>query len=116
MEVKMKKKNIFLIVLTIILCLTLLASSAWAGRHRAWEGAAIFLGTALLIDAFVHAANRNYAHDRYYCPPPRRGVVRSHRVWVAPTTKRIWHRGYYNRHGRWIPGHWEVIHRPGCWR
>ena len=122
MEVKMKKKNIFLIALTMILCFTLLVSSAWARRHRGWEGAAVFLGTAFLIDAFVHAANRNCAYDRYYCPPAGKGMIRSHRhyrlkrIWVAPFTERIWHEGYYNRYGRWVPGHWELIHRPGHWR
>jgi len=123
MEVKMKKKNIFLIALTMILCFTLLVpSSAWARRHRSWEGAAIFLGTAFLIDAFVHAANQNCAYDRHYRPPARKAAVRSHRqyrserIWVAPVRERIWHKGYYNRHGRWIHGHWELIHRPGYWR
>lgn len=114
----MKIKYIFLITITTILCLALLVPSAWAKRHRAWEGAAIFLGTAVLIDAFVHAA---YANDRYYYAPARR-AVRSHhycrhkKIWVAPVTERIWHKGYYNRRGRWIPGYWEVIHRPGYWR
>ena len=118
----MKKKNIFLIALTMILCFTFLVPSAWARRHSSWEGAAIFLGTAFLIDAFVHAANQNCAYDRHYCPPARKAAVRSHRhyrskrIWVAPVRERIWHKGYYNRHGRWIHGHWELIHRPGYWR
>ena len=122
MEVKMKKKNILLIVLTIIVCLTLVVPSAWARRHKSLEGAAIFLGTAFLIDAFVHAAHQKYDYDRSYCPPARKAAVCSHRhyrskrIWVAPVTERIWHKGYYNGRGRWIPGHWEVIHRPGYWR
>ena len=118
----MKKKNIFLIALAMVLCITLLVPSAWAKRHRSFEGAAIFLGTAFLIDAFVHAANQSYSHDRYYHPRTRRVAVRSHRyyrherIWVAPARERVRHKGYYNRRGRWIPGYWEVIHRPGYWR
>lgn len=108
----MKKKNIFLIALAMIVCFALSVPSASARPHRAWEGAAIFLGTAFLIDAFVHAANRHYAHDRHYCPPPRSRA----RIWVPPTRERVWYEGHYNRYGRWVPGHWESVHRPGHWR
>lgn len=122
MEVKMKTKNIFLLILTITLCLTFLVPSAWARKHRSYEGAAIFLGTAFLIDAFVRAANRNYAYDCYRCPPARKIVVHTERhyssqkVWVPPFAERVRHKGHYNRYGRWIPGYWEEIHRPGHWR
>ena len=122
MEVKLKKKTILLTALTMIVCLTLLVPASWARRHRSLEGVAIFLGTAFLIDAFVHAAHENYTHDHYYCPPARKAAVQSHRhyrskrIWVAPFTDKVWHKGYYNRRGRWIPGYWEIIHRPGHWR
>jgi len=118
----MKRKNIFLATLTLILCLTFLVPSAWARKHRSYEGAAIFLGTAFLIDAFVRAANQNYVYDCRCCPSVRETAVPANRyynprrIWVAPSTERVWHKGYYNGRGRWIPGYWEEIHRPGHWR
>ena len=118
----MKTKNIFLLILTITLCLTFLVPSAWARKHRSYEGAAIFLGTAFFIDAFVRAANQNYVYDCCRCPSVRETAVpanryyNSRRIWVAPSTERVWHKGYYNGRGRWIPGYWEEIHRPGHWR
>jgi len=53
----MKKKNLFALLLTAILCVSFLIPSVWAGskqRHR-WQGVAIGLGTAILGNAiFKH--------------------------------------------------------------
>lgn len=118
----MKHKTFFVIVLTTILCLSFLVPSAWAKRHRCWEGAAIFLGTAFLLDAFIHSARPCYAPKHYCCPPLRRTVVhtrrypRHRRIWVPSTTERVWHGGYHDGYGRRSPGYWKIIKRPGHWR
>ncbi|MDY6954209.1 MAG: DUF4149 domain-containing protein, partial [Thermodesulfobacteriota bacterium] len=61
----MKSKGSVIVILTTILCCTLLVTSAWAGskqRHR-WEGVAIGIGAAMLGSALLNSY--------YYDQPPR---------------------------------------------
>ena len=104
----MKKKKIFIIMLTTILCLCFIATSARAGskqRHR-WEGVAIGLGAAIVGSALI---------NHYRCcsdcgPPPAVSIYYSD--YGRP-------RGNYNHH--WRPhrhAHWRShhLHRYGHWR
>ncbi|MFH1489088.1 MAG: hypothetical protein ABII06_09300, partial [Pseudomonadota bacterium] len=87
----MKKKNVFTLWLALVLCVSLMATSVWAGpkqRHR-WQGVAIGVGAAVLGTALLKA---------YQAPrpahPPRTVVVPA---WNPPPYK-----------SRWEGGHWEV--------
>jgi len=127
----MKKKNLFALLLTTILCISFLIPSVWAGskqRHR-WQGVAIGLGTAILGNAiFKHYHNEYYSHRKpspvvapgYNYHPPKYGRHRGYwevrKEWIRPTYKKDWNPGRYNRRGKWVPGHWiEIEVRPGCW-
>jgi len=127
----MKKKNLFALLLTAILCVSFLIPSVWAGskqRHR-WQGVAIGLGTAILGNAiFKHYHNEYYSHRKpspvvapgYNYHPPKYGRHRGYwevrKEWIRPTYKKDWNPGRYNRRGKWVPGHWiEIEVRPGCW-
>ena len=101
----MKHKTLVIIALTTILCLSFLVPSVWAKRHPYWEGAAILLGTAVLLDALIPSAQPYYIPQPYYYPPPPRKVVHINRypgprrIWVPATRKKAWHRGYYGCYG-----------------
>ena len=121
----MKKKNLFILLITTILCVSFLAPSAWAGskqRHR-WEGVAIGIGAAILGNALFSRPHhpRPYVRPVFYCPPPRRVVVhptgywKIRKTWVSSRYKKIWVEDYYGRSGEWVPGHWEKRHEPGYW-
>jgi len=127
----MKKKNLFALLLTVILCISFLTPSVWAGskqRHR-WQGVAIGLGTAILGSALYKHYNREYySHPRRspvvtpgYSHHPRkyrrhRGHWEVRKEWIPPTYRKVWNPGHYTRRGKWVPGHWiEIEDRPGCW-
>jgi len=127
----MKKKNLFALLLTAILCVSLLIPSVWAGskqRHR-WQGVAIGLGAAILGNAlFNHNHNEYYSHRKpspvvvpgyNYNPPESRrhpGYWQMRKKWIPPVYKKSWNPGHYNHRGKWVPGHWiEIVARPGCW-
>ena len=123
----MKKNNLLFILFISVLCISFLASPVWAGskqRHR-WEGVAIGMGAAILGGALLNglscapAPRYRPPQPRYRPPQPRYhspGHWETRKIWIHPEMKRIWHEGYYNRHGYWVPGHWERRHRPGFWR
>jgi hypothetical protein len=53
----MKNKKLSMVMFTTVLCLSLMATSAWAGpkqRYR-WEGVAIGVGAAILGNALFNA-------------------------------------------------------------
>jgi hypothetical protein len=126
----MKPKNLLIILTTLLLCLSVVKPSAWAGnvQRNRWEGVAIGAGAALLGTAILH-------HFRYsepalspvkrHHPPPRYGHQRRQapsgyweirKVWVPPTHERVWNPGHYDRKGRWAPGEWISIEKePGYW-
>lgn len=121
----MKKKNIFILLITTILCISFLVPSAWAGskqRHR-WEGVAIGIGAAILGSALFCRPHhpRPCVRPVFHCPPTRRVVVcptgywEMRKTWVPPRYERIWVEGYYDRYYRWVPGHWEERYKPGYW-
>jgi hypothetical protein len=71
---KMKNKKLSMVMITTVLCLALMVTSAWAGpeqRYR-WEGVAIGLGAAILGNALFNAPY--YAQPApapvYYSAPP----------------------------------------------
>jgi len=127
----MEKKNLFIILTTLILCLSLMKPAAWAGnvQRNRWEGVAIGIGAAILGSALINhyrysvpAQSAIYQHhpptphydNRYRQKPSGHWEVR--KVWVPPTYKRIWNPGHYKRHGRWVPGQWMNIEKkPGYW-
>jgi len=121
----MKKKNLFILLITTILCVSFLTSSAWAGsrqRYR-WEGVAIGIGAAILGNAIFSrpVQRRSCIRPVYYRPVPRRPVVcpsgywEMRRTWVPPPYERIWVENYYNRYGDLVPGYWKERRRPGYW-
>jgi len=120
----MEKKNLFVLLLTTILCTFFLISSALAdSRHRhKWRGVAIGIGVTMPGSAF-YFGNRHFSHHRphsyvprYAYPKHRRHLrhwkVRKKRV--PHTYKTVWNPGHYNHHGNWVAGHWiEIVHKPG---
>ena len=128
----MKTKKLIIILLAAFTAVSLLSSTALAGskqRHR-WEGVAIGVGAAILGHAIYQAHKQApQAHVVYESPGPayedhhgrydrrhRGGHWEWQSVWVPPSMKRVWNPGHYNRHGRWVNGHWmEVIDKEGCW-
>ena len=128
----MKKKKLFIVLVTFILCLSFMIPSASAGnvQRNRWEGVAIGIGAALLGTAFIHhyrdsASTRAAVHDpyppapyyhrdRYRCKPS--GHWEERKVWVQPVYKRVWNPSHYDRRGRWVPGHWiKIEKKPGYW-
>ncbi len=109
----------FLIVTFLFTMISLPNAMARHRRHtqRALTGAAIFLGTAFLIDAFVRSNVPRYCPTPP--PPPRCTYQTGHwewrDVWVPPERERVWIEGHYDRYGCWVPGHWKVIYKPGYW-
>ncbi len=130
----MKKRNIVIIMVVVIFCVSLMAPSAWAGpkqRHR-WEGVAIGVGAYILGSALLnqHVNARHYwppepvyphappppPPEYCYTPPPRE-CWEIEKIWVPPAYKEVWNPDHYNKHGRWVPGRWiEIIDEPGYWR
>ena len=122
----MKQKSLIIILITIVLSLSLIVSSAWAGskqRHR-WEGVAIGIGAAVVGSALLHnysppppkVVYRYGPHRPLHYYPPRhrgyynRGHYKGRRGRVSPG-KKTWNPGHYNRKGYWVPGKWIVIER-----
>ena len=105
----MKKKNLFIILTTLILCLSFMKPSAWAGnvQRNRWEGVAIGIGAAILGNALInhyrysvstqsavnqrHLRTPHYGH-RYRQKPS--GHWEERKVWVQPVYKRVWKRCY----------------------
>jgi len=127
----MKKKNLFIILTTLILFLSFMKPSAWAGnvQRNRWEGVAIGIGAAILGNALInhyrysvsaqstvnqrHPPTPNYGH-RYRQKPSGHWEIR--KVWVPSTYKKVWNPGHYNRYGRWVPEQWMNIEKkPGYW-
>jgi hypothetical protein len=117
-------KRVLIVLISAVLIISFLIPNAWAGskqRHR-WEGVAIGLGAAALL------AGPLLFHHHYtqpaYCPPPQRhramhrpgGHWEIRKFWCPPRTERVWHEGYYDHCGRWIPGYWEERCQPGYWQ
>lgn len=129
----MKKQNLLTLLITVILFISFLIPSVWAGSkqsHR-WEGVAIGVGTVILGSAlFKNYHHKSYSHRHhkpspvlepgYGYPPPKYSRHRGHwemrKKWIPPTYKKAWNPGHYNRRSKWVPGHWiEAVGRPGCW-
>ena len=117
-------KNLLIVVIITILCVTLLTSSAWAGeKHRyRCEGIAIGVGAVILAHTLFNQHHPRYLHPApvhiHPPPPPPRfyGDWEVRRVWIPPVYERVWNPGHYNHKGRWVPGRWiEVVKAPGYW-
>ncbi len=126
----MKKRDLSILLITALLCVSLLIPSAWAGskqKHR-WEGVAIGIGATLLGCALFkqYQDHTPYSHRKpamvpapaYRHPSPRHCRHRGHwevrKEWVPPTYKRFWNPGHYNHRGEWVAGQWiEIVDRPG---
>ncbi len=78
---KMKNKKLSMVMLTTVLCLSLMVTSAWAGskQHYRWEGVAIGVGAAILGNALFNTCYHAQpgpapvyysAPPVYYSPPP----------------------------------------------
>ena len=70
----MKNKKLSVVMVTTILCVCFLVTSAWAGprqRYR-WEGVALGVGAAILGNALVNACYypRSSPAPVYYSAPP----------------------------------------------
>ena len=127
----MKKKNLFIILTTLILCLSFMKPSAWAGnvQRNRWEGVAIGIGAAILGSALINhhrysVPTQSTVYQRHPSTPhygrryrqKHSGHWEVRKVWVPPTYKRIWNPGHYKRHGRWVPGQWMNIGKKrGYW-
>ena len=127
----MKKKNLFIILTTLILCLSFMKPSAWAGnvQRNRWEGVAIGIGAAILGNALINhyrysvptqsAVNQHRPPTHYYDNRYRQessGHWEVRKVWVQPIYKRVWNPGHYDRYGRWISGQWMKFEKnPGYW-
>ena len=125
---RMKKKTLFILLLTVMLCISFLIPSAWAGskqRHR-WEGAGIGIGAAILGSVLLKHYHKYYSPNKhapapvYSYPATRHHRHRGHweagKEWVPPTYKRVWNPGHYNRRGQWVAGHWiKILEQPGYW-
>ena len=127
----MKKKNLFIILTTLIFCLSFMKPPALAGnvKRNRREGVAIGAGAAILGNALTnhfrysvparsivnqHHPPAPHYRNRYRHKPLRHWEVR--KVWIQPTYKRLWNPGHYNRYGRWIPGQWlRIEKKPGYW-
>ena len=132
----MHTKKLITILIVILTAVSLSSSFALAGskqRHR-WEGVAIGVGAAILGHAIYQAHKQppqkavvyertgpvydrddRRHHDRYD-QRHRGGHWEWQSIWVPPTKERVWNPGHYDRHGRWVKGHWmEVITKEGCW-
>ena len=127
----MKKKNLFIVLIALIFCLSFMKSSAWAGnvQRNRWEGVAIGVGAAILgttlINRFRYSVpartivNQHHPKaspygNRYQHKPSGHWEIR--KVWIQPTYKRVWNPGHYNRYGRWVPGQWiRIEKRSGYW-
>jgi hypothetical protein len=60
-----------------------------------------------------------YKYRRPHGPRPygrRPGHWEWRRYWVPRECNSFWVPGFYNRRGRWIPGHWDERCRPGHWK
>lgn len=104
----MKKKKTFIILLTVILGLSFIVTSAWAGskqRYR-WEGVAIGIGAAIVGSALI---NHNYGYS-YYGPPP---VYSFNYSYNSPPPHRHWKPYHPHRYRHWKPRH---PHRYRHWR
>ena len=138
----MKKKSLFTLLLVLAFTFVILTPSAHAGnvqRHR-WEGLAIGLGTVILGSALLRSqqlpTHQSFSYDSQ--PPPsyrhrpdrddrsswrhkrshrhHRGYWEMRKEWVPPTYKKVWNPGHYNRHRKWVAGHWIRIEgQPGYW-
>jgi hypothetical protein len=74
----MKKKRVFLVILTTILCCSFAVTSAWAGakqRYR-WEGVAIGIGAAILGSALLNTC--------YYPESPQPVYYKPRPVYCGP--------------------------------
>jgi hypothetical protein len=132
----MKKKTLFILLISIVLVWTAAVLPAWAGnpqRHR-WEGVAIGVGAAILGGALLHHAQpprRNHSRPVYYqsypqqqqvyvapyCPPKPSGHWEWQKIWVPTVCEKTWNPGHYNRRNHWVPGHWIRINKQsGYWR
>ena len=128
----MKKRKLSILLITVLLCVSFLRPSAWAGskqKHR-WEGVAIGVGAALLGCALFSQYNdrATYSHNSpavvpapaYRHRPVRYSRYAGHwearKEWVPPSYRRVWNPGHYNRRGEWVRGQWiEIVDRPGYW-
>jgi hypothetical protein len=123
-------KWITLAVLTVV-TVSFLAAPAMADRgrgrndyrrdyhhshhHPYWGGVAAGVGAAILGTALlapiIHAPP-TYSTVIVKAPPPRcSGHWESRDIWVPSTSERVWNPAHYDRHGRWVEGHW--IEREG---
>ena len=127
----MKKKNLFILLVTLIFCLAFMKPPAWAGnvQRNRWEGVAIGIGAAILGNALINhyrysvptqsAVNHHYPPTRYHNDRFQQkpsGYWEERKVWVQPVYTRVWSPGHYGRYGRWIRGKWMRIEKkPGYW-
>ena len=128
----MKLKYVLVLLIAVVFLILTVASPAMAGsksRHR-WQGIAIGFGAALLGQALldqpqapteyegsVYRSKGHRPHGRYRHRHQQHGHWEYRKIWVAPTYKKIWNAGHYNRRGRWVKGHWiEIKVSDGFWR
>lgn len=125
----MNTKKTLLILIVTLLTIGLGSPFASAGskqRHR-WEGVAIGLGAAIIGHAIYQGAHPGsrpqVVHDRpgsKFCRhqgrPHHHGRWAWQKIWVPPTTERVWNPGHYNPSGCWVKGNWiEVVTQNGYW-
>jgi hypothetical protein len=126
----MERKHILILVLAAGLCLAALAPAASAGpRYRSGpppysyehykkyekykKNKRKYWKYKKYKSAYLY-----YKYRRPYGPRPyarRPGHWEWRRYWVPRECDSFWVPGFYNRRGRWIPGHWDERCRPGHW-
>jgi hypothetical protein len=141
----MKKTITLTVIVAFFVLAAVPAAQAGSPQRHRWEGVAIGVGAAIVGSAILNNAHRGhtstrvihhhssrptcrpYHHRPHYrpCPPPRytppppppRGHWEVTKVWVEPVYERVWNPAHYNRHGRWVPGHWMNVEKtPGYWK
>ena len=129
-------KKVLIAVLSVCLVL-FLSASVIAGKHNRqhrghYRNHHVSKGTLFITGIIAgviagEAIGFNCADRHYrYLPRYRGPVVRlpyghyetqSQRIWVPAQYRAVWNPGYYNRYGRLVPGHYQVITvHPGYFR
>jgi hypothetical protein len=116
------KKQIMILVMSI--AGVLVSMAAWAGPPLPPPPPFGFTapGFSLSINTYPRHVwyERNHRQDHHVYKKKghrHRGHWEVRKVWVPPSTEKVWNPGHYNRRGHWVRGQWiEIERRRGYWK